>query len=716
MKKYLALFIAVTSILTSCLKDDVEGLQKQIDDLENRTSNLEKEIKAYSDLQNAHIHNLHITNIVSQENGTTLIMNDGTQIFIPNSKSVTPYVGENGNWWIDGKDTGSSSKGENGIDGLIPHIGENGNWWIGDIDTGNPSTGNKGNDGISPHIGENGNWWIGDDDTGISSKGENGISPHIGENGNWWIGTDDTGVLASAPTIISIQYIDGDMVYYFSDGSSLKLIIDNKEEIDKQKNWKAVAVDGGYTLITYTGTNTKVIVPNTIYGKPVVELGIRDATSKELGVVPIKMRLLITEFDLSKCLHLKSINNFALTELLNISEIILPESLLNIGYNSFDGCDNLTMVTILKETHMFTTCETNSFQNTPIKTGKQESKIIFPIGKPYPSVNYWNSNLAEFYDSEGNSYGIPNGTIVTEGDWIGVKIPNGVQLTEYLNIKDKIVVIPNKLQGMKVLSIGLYSPVTNGYANIFQDGYTKYYTSIDMSNCIYLETITNNAFDGFKNFGDLTLPSTIKTIGPRAFRGCHFSSISFPDNLETIGKESFAWVDIEHITFPNKLRSIGKLSFAESYITSVILPKELTTIEMGAFAGCRVLKSVEFPEKLINIDRMAFWRCEELTAINLPESLVNIGEEAFSRCQTIKTVILPSKVESISRYAFGGCTSLSTLIIKKSTNPLTTCSSNSFDNSPINSGYNDAKIYYPDGTAYPTEVGWNLNKAQYIVQ
>ena len=121
---------------------------------------------------------------------------------------VTPNIGENGNWWIGGEDTGIPAKGKDGADGqdgATPVIGENGNWWIGGVDTGVPATGADGEDGATPEIGENGNWWIDGEDTGIPAKGQDGqdgedgddgVTPHIGENGNWWIGNVDTGVPA----------------------------------------------------------------------------------------------------------------------------------------------------------------------------------------------------------------------------------------------------------------------------------------------------------------------------------------------------------------------------------------------------------------------------------------------------------------------------------------------------------------------------------------
>lgn len=74
-----------------------------------------------------------------------------------------PAIGPNGNWYINGVDTGKPSQGE------TPKIGKNGNWFIGETDTGLPSR------GITPTIGANGNWFLGKDDTGKPSRGEAGI-------------------------------------------------------------------------------------------------------------------------------------------------------------------------------------------------------------------------------------------------------------------------------------------------------------------------------------------------------------------------------------------------------------------------------------------------------------------------------------------------------------------------------------------------------------
>ena len=122
---------------------------------------------------------------------------------------VTPHIGDNGNWYLGGTDTGKPSRGATGApgkdgadgkpgaagaDGVTPHIGDNGNWYVGSTDTGKPSRGATGApgkdgadgkpgatgaDGITPHIGDNGNWYIGDDDTGKPSRGEQGPGAEV---------------------------------------------------------------------------------------------------------------------------------------------------------------------------------------------------------------------------------------------------------------------------------------------------------------------------------------------------------------------------------------------------------------------------------------------------------------------------------------------------------------------------------------------------------
>ena len=108
-----------------------------------------------------------------------------------NSGNKIPVTGEKG----DKGDKGDI--GTAGGDGLTPYIGDNGNWWIGTTDTGVKAQGNTGTDGQTPHIGDNGNWWIGTTDTGVKAQGDKGadaIAPQVRINtdtNEWEISTDN---------------------------------------------------------------------------------------------------------------------------------------------------------------------------------------------------------------------------------------------------------------------------------------------------------------------------------------------------------------------------------------------------------------------------------------------------------------------------------------------------------------------------------------------
>lgn len=74
----------------------------------------------------------------------------------------------------DKGDTGITPKLKIGEDNLWQVSYDNGATWVplGVKATG--AAGKDGTDGLTPYIGENGNWWVGDTDTGVSAKGPKG--------------------------------------------------------------------------------------------------------------------------------------------------------------------------------------------------------------------------------------------------------------------------------------------------------------------------------------------------------------------------------------------------------------------------------------------------------------------------------------------------------------------------------------------------------------
>lgn len=112
-------------------------------------------------------------------------------------------------------DTVSVARIEDGTDGKnarSPYVGENGNWYVWNdttqqyVDSGEPA---HGDDGKSPYIGANGNWYVWDGaqwvDTGIKAQGtpgESGISIKLSNESHTFAGSATAALAGSANTTI----------------------------------------------------------------------------------------------------------------------------------------------------------------------------------------------------------------------------------------------------------------------------------------------------------------------------------------------------------------------------------------------------------------------------------------------------------------------------------------------------------------------------------
>ena len=91
-----------------------------------------------------------------------------------NLYDLSVLKGLDGKDGVDGKDGTNGQNGSDGKDGKTPFIGENGNWWIGETDTGVKAAGTDGKDGIDGEKGDKG-------DKG--DPGEKGDKGDAGQNG-----------------------------------------------------------------------------------------------------------------------------------------------------------------------------------------------------------------------------------------------------------------------------------------------------------------------------------------------------------------------------------------------------------------------------------------------------------------------------------------------------------------------------------------------------
>lgn len=245
----------------------------------------------------------------------------------------------------------------------------------------------------------------------------------------------------------------------------------------------------------------------------------------------------------------------------------------------------------------------------------------------------------------------------------------------YLNT----VTFPNSLT-----SIGKYAFYTNTW-----DGRTSSLKSMTLPS--NLESIGERAFMGCTKLGvSITIPGSCKTVRMEAFREASITELNLSEGIETIENYAFQGCgQLTTVTFPSSIKSVGEKAFANCggvqtvHINSVkgavfnnrvfescgnlttltIAPNSITDIPNYMFYNCTALKNVSLPEGIKNIGVSSFSGCGALAEIELPNSLLTLGEYAFYSCNALQSIVIPNKVRYVQTGTFQYCSELETVVL-----------------------------------------------------
>jgi hypothetical protein len=329
----------------------------------------------------------------------------------------------------------------------------------------------------------------------------------------------------------------------------------------------------------------------------------------------------------------------------SITDATLPSSLTSLGERTFYGCTSLRTIVI---PNGITTLPASCFQGCSAITS-----ITLPSTLTTVNAEAF-QNLAELQsvtigDSEPYS-----GTKMTIGDKAFYKC----QKLATINL------------GTCVGSIGNYAFSEAAITNI----------TIPSS----VTSIGNNAFSGCAKLTAIDIPNTVKSVGVSCFDGCaelesvilgHDEDEFDHDALMEIGAYAFQNCSKIATLFISKcVGSIGNGDFKEcKSITSLTISRNIRTIGESAFYNCTGIKNVvigsdEADGEIVNTDGTeilngAFDGCTAIETLSLYSDVKFIGNKAFYNCKSLKEVRIPCATDTIGEFAFADCTKLESAII-----------------------------------------------------
>lgn len=353
---------------------------------------------------------------------------------------------------------------------------------------------------------------------------------------------------------------------------------------------------------------------------------------------------------------------------INVTGIIMSDNVIKIGHSAFKDCDNLYFVTLSNkvehlEFELFSYCRRLHIINLPLSLKTIEAAAFEMC-----------SNLNTLHFPKGLEY-------IGKGSFIGS------------GLKD--VVLP----------LGLYKIDDDGFCNchelvscvlpnsVLELGHSCFRGCEKLQNTEIpngVKTIDNGAFGGCDSITEFYIPSSVEKIGRGAFCGQNVENIyvsknnpnyksvdgilfdkgmsvlhtyprnkkllsyTIPISTRIIMSDAFAGsIHLRNIIFNENISEIGESSFSNSGIETLELPNSISKIPFQAFRYCKSLKKLSLGKDTENIADWAFCDCSSLVEIHIPSSIRYIGKSAFCFCYSLERIYIPEAKVKICEGAFG---------------------------------------------------------------
>lgn len=323
-----------------------------------------------------------------------------------------------------------------------------------------------------------------------------------------------------------------------------------------------------------------------------------------------------------------------------ITSIILPNSIIEIGGYAFDGCDRITSMLIpnsvtIIEGGAFTCCYGLTSITIP-ESVETIGGVAFQFCDHLETINYNAINCT---------------TIGAYNSFQSLPAFAGCTAVTILNIGEDVQKIPSKaFNGCTALATVNFNAI-----NCTVDGCFNDCTNLSTLNyCDGVEHIDAKNIIGFQNLTTISIPNSVKSIDfinvayghAIPDNGCFYGTGWF-DNQPNGVLYLDGWClgykgnpPIGNLTIQDGTKGICNHAFRNTEIGAIIIPFSLNYLGIASFDNCKNLRNISIPNNVISIGELAFAGCNQIVSVSLGSSITTIGDYAFINCSNLNTILL----------------------------------------------------------------------------